>query len=116
MSASLFPPEGLRHTRLAREQCERLHAASLQILERTGVRLFDPEAIELARTAGATVDGDRVRFPPHRVEWALATAPKSLTLYNRSGEPAMLLEGARAFFGPGSDCLNIIDHRTHARR
>jgi len=103
--------------RLTQEQCQQLHNASLEILERTGVRLFNDEALALVRKAGAKVaEGNRVRFPASLVEQALSTVPKSVTLYDRKGQPAMPLEGANTFFGPGSDCLNIIDHRTGERR
>jgi len=94
-----------------------LHASSLEVLERTGVRLYDPEAIALARRAGASVsDGNLVRIPSFLVEHALATAPRRVTLYDRRGRPAMSLEGPCAHFGPGSDCLYIVDHRTGQRR
>ncbi|MBI3362694.1 MAG: trimethylamine methyltransferase family protein [Chloroflexi bacterium] len=104
-------------SRLTPEQCQQLHDASLAILERTGVRLYEAEAVELVRQAGATVtDGDRVRIPAQLVERALATTPKSVTLFDRDGHPAMPLEGYRNYFGPGSDCLNIVDHCTGQRR
>jgi len=103
--------------RLAREQCQQLHDAGLEILERTGARLFNEEALALVRKAGAKIsDGNRVRFPARLVEQALSTVPKSVTLYDRNGRPAMRLEGANTYFGPGSDCLNIVDHRTGERR
>lgn len=103
--------------RLTREQCQQLHNAGLEILERTGVRLFNDEALALVRKAGAKVgEENRVRFPARLVEQALSTVPKSVTLYDREGRPVMPLEGAKTFFGPGSDCLNIIDHRTGQRR
>jgi trimethylamine--corrinoid protein Co-methyltransferase len=71
----------------------------------------------LVRKAGANIsDGNRVRFPTRLVEQALSTVPKSLTLFNRNGEEAMRLEGSNTYYGPGSDCLNIIDHRTGKRR
>ena len=41
--------------RLSPQQCEKLHNASLEILERTGVRLYEPEAVELLKKAGAFV-------------------------------------------------------------
>ena len=108
---------GSRFTRLTLDQCDQLHRASLTILERTGVRLFDPEALELVKSAGAQVsDGNRVRIPHRLVERALSTAPKNVTFYNRTGVPAMPVEGHRIFFGPGSDVLNIVDHRTWERR
>ncbi|MEE8391663.1 MAG: trimethylamine methyltransferase family protein, partial [Anaerolineae bacterium] len=34
----------------------------------------------------------------------------------RHGQPALYLEGHRCYYGTGSDCLNIIDHRTGERR
>lgn len=103
--------------RLSEEQCRRLHDASLQILERTGVRLYLQEAIDLLKRAGAKVcDDNRVRIPARLVEQALETAPKRLVVYDRNGQPAMFLEGYRSYYGPGSDLLNIIDHRTGERR
>jgi len=106
-----------RFARLTPEQCEQLHAASLTILERTGVRMFEPEAVELIRKAGAPVsEGNRVRIPARLVEQALSTAPKSVTLHDRLGSPRLILEDNHVYFGPGSDCLNIIDHRSNERR
>jgi len=103
--------------RLTPEQCQQLHSASLEILERTGARLFNDEALALVCKAGAKViEGNRVSFPARLVEQALSTAPRSVTLYDRNGRPVMPLEGKNSFFGPGSDCLNIVDHRTGERR
>jgi len=103
--------------RLSHEQCERIHAASFEVMERTGVRLYEPEAIDLLRMAGAQISEDnRARIPSQLVEKALTTAPKQVALYDRDGNPAMPLGGQRSFFGPGSDCLHIIDHRSGERR
>jgi trimethylamine--corrinoid protein Co-methyltransferase len=103
--------------RLSDQQAQRLYGACLEILERTGVRLYDQEALDLLKKAGVSAtDGNRVRIPPGLVDKALATAPKRLTLHDRNGKAAMLVEGHCSFFGPGSDCLNIIDHRTGERR
>ena len=107
----------VQYGRLSPEQCEKLHNASLTILERTGVRLYYQEAIDLLKKAGAFVsEGNRVRIPSGLVEKALSTAPKRVTLYDRHGQPAIYLEGHRCYYGPGSDCLNISDHRTGERR
>ncbi|MGQ9502375.1 MAG: trimethylamine methyltransferase family protein [Anaerolineae bacterium] len=107
----------LAFARLSEQQCQQLHDASLQILERTGVRLYLQEALDLLKRAGAEVfDGNRVRIPSRLVEQALNTAPKRVIVYDRDGQPAMLLEGYHSYYGPGSDLLNIIDHRTGQRR
>lgn len=107
----------VQFARLSPQQCEKLHYASLEILERTGVRIYEPEAVELLRRAGALVsDGNRVRIPSGLVERAFSTVPKRVTLCDRHGRRVMPVEGYRSFYGPGSDCLNIVDHRTWERR
>ncbi len=102
---------------LSEAQGRRMHEACLEILERVGVRLYLEEAVELLKKAGARVaDGNRVFVPANLVEKALDTAPKQVILYDRGGRPVMPVGGYRSFYGPGSDCLNIIDHRTGGRR
>ncbi len=108
---------GQHFKRLSDEQCEKIHHASLEILERTGARLYHQPAIDLLQKAGARVtEGNRVRISPGLVEQAFETVPNEVVLYDRQGEPAMRLSGRRSYFGTGSDCLNIIDHRTGERR
>ena len=98
------------------EQCRLIHCASLEILERTGVLLYYQPAIDLLKSAGCTVHENRVRIPAHLAEWALRTAPSRITLYDRLGNPAMRLGDRISSYGTGSDCLNILDHRTGERR
>ncbi len=103
--------------KLSEDQVERLHHASLEILDRTGVRLFEPEALELLKKKGIQVeDGNRVRIPPGLVEWALSVAPKRTVLCDRHGNRVMPLERHNVFYGPGSDCPNVIDVRSGERR
>lgn len=103
--------------KLSDDQLEQIHNASLEILDRTGVCLYEEEALELLKKAGVKVeDGNRVRIPPGLVEWALSIAPKRIVLCDRSGRRVMPLERNNVFFGPGSDCPNILDHRTGERR
>ncbi len=103
--------------KLSDDQLERIHFASLEILERTGVRLLVPEAVDLLKAAGAdVVDESHVRIPSHLVEWALNTAPKRIAIANRYGERVMPLERRNVFYGPGSDCPNVIDFNTGERR
>ena len=107
---------GSYFTRLTDAQCERLHEATLQVLERTGLIVDDAEALGLLAAAGADVNGTRVRIHPEMVERALATAPREVTLYDRNGEPRLVLAGRRTYYGTGSDCMYCFDHRTRERR
>jgi trimethylamine--corrinoid protein Co-methyltransferase len=103
--------------KLSDEKIERIHIASLEILERTGLRLYEPQALELLKKKGVNVDEDnRVHIPRNLVEWALSVAPKSATLYNRLGQPVMALEGYNTYFGTGSDCPNVIDLQSGEHR
>ena len=104
-------------SRLDDEQCERLHEATLRVLERTGLIVDEPEALELLRRAGA--DGRRQpRAHPGEARrlGALSVAPKEVTLYGRDGEPALRCGGYEYSFGAGSDCMYCFDHRTGERR
>ena len=105
-----------RWERLTPAAVDRIEAASLRILERTGIDVPVPEALDLLRAAGAAVDGSRVRIPERLVRRALDTAPKAVTLHDRSGTPAFRLGDTMHVFGTGSDCLNIVDHRTGRHR
>jgi trimethylamine--corrinoid protein Co-methyltransferase len=109
--------QSVQFSSLSKEQCQRIHWASLEILERTGVRLYYQEAIDLVRKGGADVsDGNLVRIPSGMVEKAFTTVPKRVVLCDRYGNRVMPIEGYRCYYGPGSDTLNLIDHRTGERR
>ncbi len=102
---------------LARQDCLRIHQASLKILHRTGVQVFHEEGRQLLQTAGAHVQNDRVTIPPSLVEQALASVPESFSLHFRGSDRAAIsLDGEDVYFGPGSDTLHYLDPRTGERR
>jgi trimethylamine--corrinoid protein Co-methyltransferase len=105
-----------RYARMGQQECERIHMASLEILERVGVDVHDEKARDLLVKGGARADDIRVRLPEHMVERALSMAPKRMTLYDRFGQVAIRAWGYNTYFGGGSDCLNVLDHRTGQRR
>ena len=80
------------HLKLSKEQCQVLHEGSLEILERIGVCLQLPEAIELLKKAGAKAFSDGlVRIPRRLVERAFQSVPRRVVLYDRNGKPALPL-------------------------
>jgi trimethylamine--corrinoid protein Co-methyltransferase len=109
------PPSGYRL--LTDAELDRIHDASLQILDRTGVRVLSAESRNLLADAGCTVhDGDLVRFPAEVVEEAVRQAPASIALHSRVGDEKLLLEGHRSYFGTGSDLPNTLDLDSGERR
>jgi trimethylamine--corrinoid protein Co-methyltransferase len=101
---------------LTDDQCRLIHCASLDILERTGVLVHYRPALDLLKKSGCCVEENRVRIPAHLVDWALRAAPSRIMMYDRAGKPVMPLGDRISTFGTGSDCLNILDHRTGERR
>jgi trimethylamine--corrinoid protein Co-methyltransferase len=98
-------------------QIRDIHFATLHILEETGVRVDEEEAVGLLKDAGAKVEvHGLVRIPPYLVEEAIRTAPKSVTLFHRDRKGKMVLEGNRVYFGTGSDCPYTYDLETNERR
>jgi len=108
--------QAIRFAKLTPEQCEQLHRAVLQVLGDVGVEVNHERARELLRGAGATVDGERVRFPADLVDWAIAAAPRSIDLHDHAGNMVMSAGEDRVFFGPGSETQYVIDHRTGEHR
>lgn len=105
-----------RLTVLSAAQIERLHQATLEVLERTGFQVTHPRALALYHGAGARVDGQRVRLPAWLVENALRQAPSRIVLGNRHGERRVFLEADKSYFGPSLDCVDYLDPRTDERR
>jgi trimethylamine--corrinoid protein Co-methyltransferase len=98
------------------DQVVEVHQATLEILRRTGVRVEEPTAIDIFAKGGCWVDGKRVRIPAHLVEWAVHVAPSRVMLCDRQGQPAVALQGERAYYGTGSDTPNIVDPYSGERR
>ncbi len=73
---------------LSNEELDQIHGASMEILEKTGVRMDHPVALEKLASAGARVDKarQRVYLSQDLVEQALKTAPKSFTCAGRNPE------------------------------
>ncbi len=88
------------------------------LLEQTGVFVENQEAIKLFRTAGVKIDESsrRVFISPRLVEDALASAPRTITLYDARGERSFHVGGDQVHFDPGSAALNIFDHQTQSER
>ncbi len=104
------------YSRMAPETCERIHMASIEVLEQVGIDVHDARAREFLGDNGADVEGRRVRMSQTMVEEALGLAPSRLTLCHRDHSVAIRAWGYDTAFGGGSDCLYVLDHRTGQRR
>lgn len=98
---------------LTEDQIEEIHAATLALLETTGVNVLNKAAVQLLKDAGCRVaDDHNVKIPGPLVEDSIQHAPSEVTVYNRKGDPAMRLGGSNVYFGMGTDLLNTWDLKT----
>lgn len=94
-----------------------IHNAALEVLDRVGLEIHTEEGRKILLDAGCkSLDKDVITIPPKLVEKSLQSAPSSVTLYNRLGQQACVLEGWKTSFGTGSDCPFIFDRQTGERR
>ncbi len=93
-------------TVLTEEQIEQVHAFSLEILARVGLRVDSARALKIFTRAGAglRVEGERVFIQPEKVEWAIKSAPATVKIHNRRGELAFKA-GKGTHYGVG--CTNL---------
>ncbi|MDH4106588.1 MAG: trimethylamine methyltransferase family protein, partial [Gammaproteobacteria bacterium] len=102
---------------ISSDLCARVVEEAKRILAETGIDIRGAEMRRRLLDHGLKTDAaGRVLFPPEVVERAIATAPKSFTLYNRDGEPHAELGGNNVHYVPGSSGLKIQDHRTGETR
>ena len=74
---------------LSEKQIREIHQATIRILEETGMWIGNAELLEMARSQGLIVDGQRVYFPEKIVEDALSGVSNTFLLKARNPENDM---------------------------
>jgi len=69
-----------RTTFLVREEIEAIHDASLQVLEKTGIKVLSKKALDILKEAGVKADYEKKRatIPVNLVEEALKRASEAI--------------------------------------
>ena len=116
MDTNYHSHQTLQFRVLSDRQIEKVYQATLECLNRTGVNVHNAEARELLAHAGAQVDGVRVHIPPHIIQDAVESNPRSFTLWGRDGKHQIQVVPDRVYFGPGPTCTYFIDPETGERR
>lgn len=68
---------------LTKDEIERIHGASINILEKTGIKIYSEKVRNLLANYGAEVIGDLVKIPRFLIEESLKKAPKEIVLAAR---------------------------------
>ena len=80
---------------LSEDQLNRIHHASLDVLEDIGINFLLDEAREILKTAGADVDNNstRVRFDRNLILESIAKAPSEFTIHARNPQRSLKIGG-----------------------
>jgi trimethylamine--corrinoid protein Co-methyltransferase len=103
---------------LSPEDIQRIHTATLDIIENTGVRFPSPRALDIWEDHGATVNRDTaiVKAPGMLIEEALKQAPPTYDLAARNPDQDLLLDGNHVFVGTDGCGVEVIDIQSGERR
>jgi trimethylamine---corrinoid protein Co-methyltransferase len=99
---------------LDEDDVARIHVATLELIERVGVRFPSPTAQAIWREHGAHVDATTgtVRAPAALIERAMANVPHEYTLAGRSSEHDLPLDGRHVYLGTDGCGIQVTDLET----
>lgn len=109
MSASR--PLGRPYEILSRDDLDRIHGATIEVLRRHGVKVMEPRALNLFSNAGADVDRKTrmVRIPEELVKEMLKNAPSEFKMYGRDPKYELDYSGNNVYFGVAGFALRVQD-------
>jgi len=100
------------------DEIEAIHNASLEVLEKTGIKVLSKLALDILKKGGARVDyeSNRARLPRQLVEEALNMAPKTITYGARNPKYEFVLDKKKPHFCADGDPPFMLDWETGQRR
>jgi trimethylamine:corrinoid methyltransferase-like protein len=103
---------------LSKEDILRIHTATLDIIEKTGVRFPSKKALDIWEAHGAKVDRESfvVKVPGEIIEDALKKAPPTYDLAARDPSQDLPLDGNHVFVGTDGCGVEVIDIHSGERR
>ena len=103
---------------LSQEEIELVHEKSLEQIEKVGMKISGENIQSIMKSKGIKFDeNDVAKIPREFILKALETVPKEITLYNRFGEPHMVINSEnRVYWGTHADQLEIVDPYTNRAR
>jgi trimethylamine--corrinoid protein Co-methyltransferase len=91
-----------RYEPLSEEALARIDAGAERLATEIGVQFDHPQALELFREAGQTVDDTTVRFDPGFLRAQAALAPSEFPMQARNPERSIVVGGDHMIFGPAN--------------
>ena len=108
----------LRWDVLSPDELQRIHEATLQVMEQVGIRFPSARALDVLEAGGCRVDRARqvVRLPRAVVMDAVAQAPRAYTLCGRDPDADLLIDGRHCYLSNDASGVFVHDHRTGEKR
>ena len=99
---------------LSKDDFERIHSNTLDILENVGLKIKSKTGLEIFEKAGAAVDHQKfsVKIPSELVEEALKKAPKTVELYARNPKFNITLDKRRVHISTDGTGTSVVDFET----
>ena len=109
---------GLSIKLLSREEIQKIHRATLDVIERTGIRFPSENALEIWAAYGADVDFDTqiVKASGQLIEDAISKAPPAYFLAASSPDQDLYLDGNHVYVGTDGCGVEVIDLFSGTRR
>jgi len=103
---------------LSKDDLKSIHSSTLNILEKTGVKVDEENALKLLKNAGATVDfkGKIARIPHGLIEEIIKKARKRVTLCGRNSKQDVTLGEGKIHVMTSSTGINVLDIETRKVR
>lgn len=103
---------------LTRQEIKAIHETSMRVLEEVGFEVREPEAFELFKKIGASVDSENriVYLKEKMVRELISAVPSKITLYGRENKHNIKLGSGNVYFGTGGTALNVLDYDSGIRR
>lgn len=111
---------GLGLSSFSPDELDSIHYATLQILQDTGIKVMNEQALEVYHGGGAVVERHDgfgiVKLPPYMVENSVFCAPHTMVYEGRNPDDDFIVEPNRVGFATFGGCINVVDPYTREVR
>lgn len=108
----------LRLKIMTKEEEDAIHWASLNLLWKTGMKIYSKESLQILQDNGADVDFSKkmAKIPEHLVHEGLKRFPKAFDLAGRTKENDVKLDGRHVYFSTDATGVATYDLETGEKR
>ena len=103
---------------LSDSDVSKIHAASVEILEKTGIKVYSEKTLDLLEQGGAVVDREAktAKFSEKLIDDCLKSAPREFVLYDRFGKESLVIGDRKPKLAAGHNAVFMVDYKTNERR